>query len=142
MPELPEVQTIAADLNEVVGGAVIEAAAVGCPNIVAGDPAALARLVTGRAIRSVERMGKWVRFNLEGPQGAAALLAHLKMTGQFHLGSWPGKSWEKHDHAAFRLRGRPAGADTLFYRDIRKFGRLRAFELPELEEFLAQLNQG
>ena len=148
MPELPEVQTIAADLNEVVGGRTIEAVAVSLPKIVAGDLDRFTRLVTGAEIREVVRMGKWVRFNLIGTEGPAVMLAHLKMTGQFHLGSWPGGSdkkadaWDVHDHAAFRLRGQPADNGTLFYRDIRQFGRLRAFDLMELEEFLARLDQG
>ena len=148
MPELPEVQTIASDLNEVVGGKIIEAVAVSLPKIVAGDPDRFARLITGAAIESVVRMGKWVRFNLHGAEGPAVMLAHLKMTGQFHLGTWPGgpdkkaDRWDVHDHAAFRLKGQPSDSDTLYYRDIRQFGRLRAFDLMELEEFLTQLDQG
>lgn len=148
MPELPEVQTIASDLDEVVGGAIIEKAAVSLPKIVAGDPDRFIRLVAGAEIRSVERMGKWVKFSLNAAEGPAVMLAHLKMTGQFHLGSWPGGPdknsgrWDVHDHAAFKLKGRPEEGGTLFYRDIRQFGRLRAFDLMELEEFLAALDQG
>lgn len=143
MPELPEVQTIAADLNELVGGSTIMAAAVGFPKIVAGSVDHFIHLVSGAEITTVERLGKWIRFSLVGPAGPAAMLAHLKMTGQFHLGSWPRDlSWPPHAHAAFRLSGHPPATDTLFYRDMRKFGRLRAFEPAELAQFLLDLNQG
>jgi len=148
MPELPEVQTIASDLNDVVGGKTISEVAVSLPKIVAGDLDRFSRLISGAEIESVVRMGKWVRFNLTGIEGPAVMLAHLKMTGQFHLGVWPGgpdkknDGWDIHDHAAFRLRGQSGDASALFYRDIRQFGRLRAFDLMELEEFLTQLAQG
>lgn len=143
MPELPEVQTIAADLDELVGGSVIEAAAVNYPKIVAGDVDRFIMLVGGAKIERIERFGKWIRFILTGPAGPAAMLVHLKMTGQFDLGSWPEPgAWPSHAHAAFRLAGRPPEQGTLFYRDIRKFGRLRAFDEADLAEFLAHLNQG
>lgn len=143
MPELPEVQTIAADLDELIGGSTIEAADVGFPKIVAGDVGHFLRLVSGAEITKVERLGKWIRFSLAGPSGPVAMLAHLKMTGQFRLGSWPRDHlWPPHVHAAFRLAGRLPENDTLFYHDIRKFGRLRAFEPAELADFLLHLNQG
>lgn len=143
MPELPEVQTIAADLDELVGGSIIEAAAVNYPKIVAGDVDRFVMLVSGAKIERIERFGKWIRFILAGPSGPAAMLVHLKMTGQFDLGSWPEPDgWPNHAHAAFRLAARPPEQNTLFYRDIRKFGRLRAFDQAKLSEFLLHLNQG
>ena len=143
MPELPEVQTIASDLDEIVGRRRILEAAVSYPKIEAGDVGRFVDLCGGSTIAKVERFGKWIRFVLESREGPAAMLVHLKMTGQFHMGSWPGsETWPPHAHAAFRLSGFPPESDTLFYRDIRKFGRLRAFNQPELEEFLVHLAQG
>ncbi len=107
MPELPEVQTIAADLDEALGGRVIGAVAVSFDKIVATDLARFHRLLTGAAIDSVTRLGKWIRFSLRGSQGPAALLVHLKMTGQFHLGQWPESAagWPPHTRAAFKIKG-------------------------------------
>ena len=142
MPELPEVQTIAADLNDIVGGRVIEAALVDYPKIVAGDAARFVELVQGSRIERVSRFGKWIRFDLDS---LAVMLVHLKMTGQFHLGPWPGAGegqWPPHAHAAFRLSGFSGEDNTLFYKDIRKFGRLRAFDPPELAAFLDELGLG
>ena len=144
MPELPEVQTIASDLDEAVRGRVIIQAAVSFPKIVAGDSVVFTEILAGAKISGVERFGKWIRFNLSSKTGAAAMLAHLKMTGQFHLGPWPEKpdDWARHDHAAFLLSGLPEGEDTLLYRDIRKFGRLRAFDRAGLEAFIVALDLG
>jgi formamidopyrimidine-DNA glycosylase len=68
------------------------------------------------------------------------------MTGQFHFDSWPSiaGSWPAHCHAAFRLKNpaSPEGERTLFYKDTRKFGRLRAFGPGELAPFLSSLNLG
>lgn len=144
MPELPEVETIASDLDEVAAGRIIEKAAVSFAGIVAGEAEELTALVEGCRVEAVKRLGKWLYFSLQRESEAAALLVHLKMTGQFHLGPWPEEEggWLRHDHAAFKLSGLPAGADTLLYRDIRKFGRLRAFGAQQLADFVAGLGLG
>ena len=143
MPELPEVQTIASDLDEAVSGLTIAEAAVGCEKIIPGGVNIFRRRLAGAKIDGVRRLGKWLHFRLARNREPVHLLVHLKMTGQFQLGPWPVPgSWPKHIHAALRLAGRPAGAEALLYRDIRKFGRLRAFDQAEFEAFLKELNQG
>jgi formamidopyrimidine-DNA glycosylase len=139
MPELPEVQTIAADLDEAVRGLVITEAAVSCEKIIPGGVNSFCRRLAGTKVEEVRRLGKWVHFRLAKSSEPVHLLAHLKMTGQFQLGPWPAPGhWPKHIHAALRL----AGAEALLYRDIRKFGRLRAFDQAGFEAFLKELNQG
>ena len=145
MPELPEVQTIARDLDEAVSGLTIAEAGVGCEKIIAGEVKSFCRQLAGARIEEVRRMGKWLHFRLVKrlvkASEPAHLLVHLKMTGQFQMGSWPaGGAWPKHIHAAMRLAERPD--EALLYRDIRKFGRLRAFGQAEFEAFLKELNQG
>ena len=143
MPELPEVQTIASDLDEAVRGLTIAETAVAQAQIVVGRPEKFCRLLAGAAVNEVRRLGKWVHFRLNGASGPVHLLAHLKMTGQFLLGSWPRASgWPRHVHAAWRLAGRPAATEALLYRDIRKFGRLRAFDQTDFEVFREELGLG
>ncbi|MDR3037838.1 MAG: bifunctional DNA-formamidopyrimidine glycosylase/DNA-(apurinic or apyrimidinic site) lyase [Candidatus Adiutrix sp.] len=143
MPELPEVQTIAADLDEAVRGLTIVEVAIAYAKVAVGGPERFQRLLAGTRIDEVRRLGKWVQFLLTGAEGPVHLLAHLKMTGQFQLGPWPGRGpWPKHIHVAFRLAGRPPEAEALLYRDIRKFGRLRAFSRTEFTAFQAELGQG
>ena len=143
MPELPEVQTIAADLDEALRGLAITGALVGCEKITPGGAKNFRRRLVGTRIEEVRRLGKLVHFFLGGALGPAHLLAHLKMTGQFLLGPWPGPGPPpKHVHASLRLAGRPAGSQALFYRDIRKFGRLWAFDQAGFNTFMKRLNQG
>ena len=139
MPELPEVQTIADDLDEAVRGLTIVEAAVGCEKLIPGGAESFRRRLAGARIEEVRRLGKWLHFRLARNREPAHLLVHLKMTGQFQLGPWPAPGgWPKHVHAALRL----AGAEALLYRDIRKFGRLRAFDQAGFEAFLKELNLG
>ena len=143
MPELPEVHTIASDLNEIVGGLVIEEVAVTMPKIVAGNPGHFIGLLTGCRIAGVARFGKWIKFTLDSPNEPVTLLTHLKMTGQFHMGAWLNPDeWFRHHHVGFRLGGMPPENNALYYQDIRQFGRLRAFNPPELEEFVSALGLG
>ena len=143
MPELPEVQTIAADLDEAVRGLTISEAAADAEKIIPGDLNAFRRRLAGAKIEEISRLGKLIHFLLAGADGPVHLLAHLKMTGQFLLGPWPVPgTWPKHIHAAFRLAGRPTASQALLYRDIRKFGRLRALDQAGFEAFLKELDQG
>jgi formamidopyrimidine-DNA glycosylase len=143
MPELPEVETMARELNARLKGRVISKVLLIYEPIVAGDPNDFIDLITGRQILSVFRFGKWIRFDLDGQVG---LLIHLKMTGQFSIGSWPVSfdgPWPAHARAAFNIQ--PAeknGQEAFFYHDIRKFGRLRAFKREALEDFLKKLSLG
>ena len=141
MPELPEVETIAADLNEMVRGLTIAEALVNREKIIAGQAKIFALRLAGAKIEEVCRLGKWLHFRLGGPFGPVHLLAHLKMTGQFLLEPWAdSRVWPKHVHAALCLAPSPGLA--LFYRDIRQFGRLRALNQAEWAVFLEKLNLG
>ncbi|MDR2935558.1 MAG: bifunctional DNA-formamidopyrimidine glycosylase/DNA-(apurinic or apyrimidinic site) lyase, partial [Candidatus Adiutrix sp.] len=135
--------TIASDLDEAVRGLTITEAAVNCEKIIPGGARDFRRRLAGTRIEEVRRLGKWLHFRLARDSGPAHLLVHLKMTGQFQTGPWPRPGlWPKHVHAALRLAGRPAGTEALLYRDIRKFGRLRAFDQAGFEAFLKELDQG
>lgn len=132
---------MARDLNKRIAGLTIADVLVSFDKIVASDPASFAPLLKGRSIQRVGRIGKWIKADLDS---GAALLAHLKMTGQFFLGEWPGSvssPWPPHARAAFLLTGQ-AEDQTLYYRDIRKFGRLRAFSRDDLRDFLSDLALG
>ncbi len=143
MPELPEVQTITMDLDELTTGRIILEVAVIYDRIVASETSRFSQLLIGAAIKKVSRLGKWILFNLNGPAGPTFLLTHLKMTGQFVLGPWSmADSWPPHIQAAFLLDPPLAAGPALLYYDIRKFGRLRAFDSAELATFLTELKLG
>lgn len=81
MPELPEVETVAHQLDQAITGCRIKALAIHDDKLLHLDPS----FVTGCRIDSVERQGKQVVISLIPPRGRKAALwmcVHLRMTGR------------------------------------------------------------
>ncbi|HEX6488053.1 MAG TPA: bifunctional DNA-formamidopyrimidine glycosylase/DNA-(apurinic or apyrimidinic site) lyase [Candidatus Dormibacteraeota bacterium] len=117
LPELPEVETVAADLRPHLVGRVINGCEVRHPAVVRHpDPELFAAGVTGRRIEEITRRGKYILFRLDSGE---LLVVHLGMTGQLRYVT-PEVPLLTHTHAILTLDG---GAE-LRYRDIRRFGRL------------------
>ncbi|MCC7296306.1 MAG: bifunctional DNA-formamidopyrimidine glycosylase/DNA-(apurinic or apyrimidinic site) lyase [Acidobacteria bacterium] len=125
MPELPEVETIAAALRSAIVGREVAAARCFLPKLLrATEPRDLDDLA-GTRILAVRRRGKVLI--IEAPP--RALLFHLKMTGRF---DWEnaGRPLSKHTHFVLSF----AGSDgELRFRDVRKFGFLRCLPRGEVE---------
>ena len=119
MPELPEVETIVADLRPHLVGRTIIRCELAFPTIVRHpEPEDFVDAVTGMRIDSMSRRGKYIYLHLGE---SVVLVVHLGMTGQLRLVD-PTAPLEKHTHAVFFLDdGR-----HLRYRDPRRFGRLLA----------------
>lgn len=117
MPELPEVETLAADLRPHLVGRTIVRADVRFPAIVRyPEPGIFVSAVAGRRIEAVGRRGKYVLHPLDTGE---LLVVHLGMTGQWRYVD-AGMPEPDHLHAVFDLDdGR-----QLRYRDVRRFGRL------------------
>jgi formamidopyrimidine-DNA glycosylase len=117
MPELPEVETIAADLRPHLVGRTIVRCDLRFPTIVRHpEPELFVDLIAGLRIESLTRRGKYIHIGLEHDR---VLVVHLGMSGQLRL---VGAATEipSHTHAIFELDdGR-----QLRYRDPRRFGRL------------------
>jgi formamidopyrimidine-DNA glycosylase len=135
VPELPEVETIVADLRPHLVGRTITRCELAFPTIVRHpEPEAFVDSITGMRIESVGRRGKYI---LVGLGGDLLLVVHLGMTGQLRLVE-PAAPLEKHTHAIFTLDGDAASPPALRatspqvgrtrrqlrYRDPRRFGRL------------------
>jgi len=133
VPELPEVETIVADLRPHLVGRTIVRCELNFPTIVRHpEPEEFVDAVVGMRIDSVGRRGKYILISLTPPHlwggggeaaGGAAnnlqLVVHLGMTGQLRLVD-PVAPLANHTHAVFFLDdGR-----QLRYRDPRRFGRL------------------
>ncbi len=117
MPELPEVETIVADLRPHLVGRTIERAELAFPTIVRHpEPEQLIDAVIGLRIESVERRGKYILIGLAGD---VLLVVHLGMTGHLTIVD-PATPLEKHTHVVFFLDD----GKQLRYRDPRRFGRL------------------
>jgi len=143
MPELPEVETVARGLQQLVAGRRIVSVSLGKTDFI-DDPVALEQRLPGRTIERIERYGKFMLLRLSAdaqpatPEpAAAALLVHLGMTG--NLAPAPAaQPSEKHTHVRFLLDdGR-----ELRYIDPRRFGRMAYLEKDtlsiELQRFGAE----
>ncbi len=143
MPELPEVETIVADLRPHLVGRTITRCELAFPTIVRHpEPEEFIAAVAGMQIESVGRRGKYIliRFSPSGPAPPALratspqvgrsdlpmngedqllLVVHLGMTGQLRFVD-ADAPLEKHTHAVFVLDNNT----QLRYRDPRRFGRL------------------
>jgi formamidopyrimidine-DNA glycosylase len=119
VPELPEVETVAADLRPHLVGRTIRRVDVRFPTIVRHpDPDLFAARLTGRRIEAVTRRGKYLLHHLDGDDGLL-LVVHLGMTGQWRLVRRDVPEPD-HLHAVFDLDG----GFQIRYRDVRRFGRL------------------
>ncbi len=118
MPELPEVETVVRGLRAAgLVGRRIRSACVVWPRTLA-QPArpAFLRHVRGLVIENLGRRGKFIVFELSG---GWRLLAHLRMSGRFHLAA-SGAPARPHEQLILRLDD---GRDLRFH-DPRKFGRI------------------
>jgi formamidopyrimidine-DNA glycosylase len=138
MPELPEVETIAAALRGKIAGAVIS----GLGPLRAGfvRDAERAPDLVGRRIDDVVRHGKRITIAL---RPAGALVCHLGMTGRIQVLP-AGEPLADHTHFALQLDG---GSRELRFRDPRRFGGVwirdaDAGELPPLGPDALSLSKG
>ena len=118
MPELPEVETVARDLQALVAGATIADAGVSWERTVRHPqpPERFAAEIAGATIRRVTRRAKTVLLHLE--DGRVMTVA-LRMTGALIVAE-PGTPDDPYARVVFRL----ADGRELRYRDVRKFGRI------------------
>jgi len=116
MPELPEVQTVAAELQQRLPGRTITGAEVLCARTV-GHPAAdeFVTLLRARRVARVERRAKYVLIRLDDE---SLLAIHLRMTGRVTIEPAPSPR-DPHTRLVLRLDH----DDELRFADIRKFGR-------------------
>ncbi len=117
MPELPEVETIVADLRPHLVGRTIIRCELRFPTIVRHpEPEEFVDSIVGLRITAVERRGKYIVIR---GAGDVLLVVHLGMSGQLRIVDTEAPLI-KHTHAVFDLEdGR-----QLRYSDPRRFGRL------------------
>ena len=124
MPELPEVQTIANDLNaaDVIGPTISSARVFWHRSIAEPSPRAFCRRIKGQQFTAIGRRGKYLVFELTD---GYTLLLHLRMSGRLHLVA-AGTPRIKHEHVILSFDdGR-----QLRFHDPRKFGRLNLVKDP------------
>ena len=118
MPELPEVETVARDLQRWVAGATIDNATVHWDRTIRHPqpPERFEAEIAGASIRRVDRRAKTVLLHLM--DGRVVTVA-LRMTGALIVTD-PGTPFDPYARVVFEL----ADGRELRYRDVRKFGRI------------------
>ncbi|MDX1675091.1 MAG: DNA-formamidopyrimidine glycosylase family protein, partial [Longimicrobiales bacterium] len=114
MPELPEVETIARDLEPRLVGRRVTGVTVTHADVIAGDPNAFIAAVAGPHIVGVGRRGKNVVIRREDD---VRLVVNLGMTGRLVTSDAPRAGELGHVAVAFHLDD---GRDLL-YDDARRF---------------------
>ncbi|MBA3938360.1 MAG: bifunctional DNA-formamidopyrimidine glycosylase/DNA-(apurinic or apyrimidinic site) lyase, partial [Planctomycetes bacterium] len=115
MPELPEVETVRAGLERLIGpDAVIARIQLTRRDLRAPIPAHLPRRLAGQTLSAIRRRAKYLLFATP----AGTMLSHLGMTGTWRLAP-PGDERD-HDHCYLHL----GDGRRLAFRDPRRFGLL------------------
>ncbi|UQS82646.1 bifunctional DNA-formamidopyrimidine glycosylase/DNA-(apurinic or apyrimidinic site) lyase [Bombilactobacillus folatiphilus] len=116
MPELPEVETVRRELNQMIKGQTITAIDVRYPKIVVNPIAQFKQLLIGQELVDVGRRAKYLLFHFGDD---LTMISHLRMEGKYQVRDNL-QDFDKHVHVIFTLSdGRYLG-----YRDVRKFGRM------------------
>ena len=117
MPELPEVEVVRRGLDAHVVGSAFGAVEVLHPRAVRSNDVDLAEVLPGLTITGTDRRGKLLWLTLSD---GAALLVHLRMSGQMLVGA-PGLVDSPHLRIRAELHG-PGGVQELAFVDQRTFG--------------------
>jgi formamidopyrimidine-DNA glycosylase len=121
MPELPEVETVARGLREVLPGRRVLSVRLGKTDFI-DDPAALEQDLPGSTFARIRRLGKYLVLDLEPrktPAEESSLLIHLGMTGKISVCP-PETPVPDHTHVFLVLDD----GHELRYNDVRRFGRM------------------
>lgn len=130
MPELPEVETLAHDLQRLIVGSVLGQVEVLWARSVATPTSdELASQLPGREVLNVGRRGKFLILSLCGP---SYLLIHLRMSGQVRVENGE-CALDDHARVVFRL----TDGRQLVFSDTRKFGRI--YWTTDLESIVGDL---
>lgn len=131
MPELPEVETIAGDLNAagLIGKTLTCARVYWNRTIAEPSVPEFCRLIEKRKVAAVGRRGKFLVIDFAG---GGHLLIHLRMSGRLHLVP-SGTELLPHEHVALAFDD---GCELRFH-DTRKFGRV--YLMADAERILGRL---
>ncbi len=142
MPELPEVETVARQLNNSLLNRVINKVIVYRDKIFTGDSLGL----YGKKVQKVGRKAKMIEIEFDGFESLVQI--HLKMTGQLIfvdgekrvVGGHPTSDWVKQLPNKFtRVEVLFADGSTLFFNDMRAFGWVRVVtKIQELRDSKAR----
>lgn len=133
MPEIAEVETVRNTLKKMILKKEIKSVSILYPRIIESDIEEFKKILPGRKISDIKRIGKWLLFDLEDYY----LLSHLRMEGKFFVKS-SREEVVRHEHIIIHF----TDSTDLRYHDTRKFGRMNLVRKEDLEQVKAIKKQG
>ena len=140
MPELPEVETVRRGLSGLIVGKVFSAVEThDSPKSFPNDPNEVASSLIGANVTAVRRRAKVLMIDLSSNY---SLVIHLKMTGQLVFRDGTVRFGAGHPNESLvgvlpdrstRVSLRFQDGGTLFFNDQRKFGWVKLYPTPEIE---------
>jgi len=151
VPELPEVETIARDLDRKTKGKTIKKVQVKVSKLIKIPNTKFVQALMGKKVKGVSRRAKVIKVNL----GDIFLLIHLKLTGQLIYRNKSGRRSRATPRDKLTAGGHPVprGLENLpnkfthiiftftdgghlFYNDLRKFGWMKIVKASEVDNLL------
>lgn len=141
MPELPEVETVRAGLQDTVSGAKVTRVEILDSRSLRRHPANVGDFVetlTGRTIQAAVRRGKflWLPLNQKKGEPQLALIGHLGMSGQILLRT-PGFEEDKLTRVIIHLKAASGEKYQMRFVDQRIFGSLAIDVMEETSDGFA-----
>lgn len=141
MPELPEVETVRAGLQDTVTGAKVTRVEILDSRSLRRHPANVGDFVetlTGRTIQAAVRRGKflWLPLNQKRDEPQLALIGHLGMSGQILLRT-PGFEEDKLTRIIIHLKDSSGDKYQMRFVDQRIFGSLAIDVMEETKDGFA-----
>lgn len=134
MPELPEVETIARDLQSTIAGAKIRAVEVSKPDVLRVVGArTLAKRTTGAVIQRSWRRAKLVVLDLST---ADRLVVSLRFTGNLLVEDGP---FSDDDRKYSTVRWKLTDGRTLHYYEVRRLGTVSLMNPRQFDKYEAKL---
>ena len=131
MPELPEVETVTNEIRPYVLGRCIKEVKVYWPGTVKGNTVAeFVNGLTGQTVMGVSRRGKFIVWQLSGGR---KMLTHLKMTGAL-IAQESNDPPPPYNRVEITLEN----SLKVYFRDPRKFGRMRIIDHDQAFDELGQ----
>ncbi len=148
MPELPEVETMRRHIEHSLAGRVLRRLEIRLERVVLWPSGLRPGELEGATLRSARRRAKWLLLEFDN---GLSLAVHFGLTGQLCHDGPQGKAMlghpvpaldvprpHKSTHAIFHFDD----DSTLYYTDIRQFGRIHVVPTGEVPEFLARRKLG
>lgn len=133
MPEIAEVETVRNTLKRMILNKKIVDVKIIYPKIIESDINDFKKILVGRKFIDIDRIGKWLMFDL----GDYYLLSHLRMEGKYFVKN-SSEEIVKHEHIIITFED----FTDLRYHDTRKFGRMNLVKKSEIDKVEAIKKQG